>query len=601
MGIKIKYLDGARLNPPIPAPACHVGTKQNELDRINVFPVADGDTGTNMVATLNTIATGAQNCRDTSLENVSNVIAESALEGARGKSGPILAQFFQGLAEYTRGNHRLSTGGFAQAAAKAVEKAKNALANPVEGTILTVMKDWASHLTDHSSATHDFVELLKDSLSRAKKSLADTPNKLRVLKKAGVVDAGAQGFVHMLEGVVEFMESGKIAALSTTAKVADSVRHFRLPKIRQNLAFTFCAECLVEGRHIDTEKIKSELAELGDSLIVVGSPHKIRIHIHTNDPDRIFAVASRHGNLRRRKVEDMKKQHENPDRSDLPGRIALVTDSTCDLPEEMFERLNVYMVPVLVQVGHKSLLDRQELPIDEFYSLLKNSTERLTTSQPPPSSFKALYNRLGENHDAVLSLHISGKLSGTFNGARMAASEFSGHMPIEVIDTKTTSAALGLVVAETARLIKENTDHGEILAKVKSMIENVRIFVAVPTLKYIIRSGRLTKSKGLLANLFNIRPVITLDSQGGATDAARVFGRRNVIRKTLELACRFASTSKSPRFSVVHVQAPELAALFRNHLAKRFHADNIFITDASPALGLHVGIGSAAIAVLADY
>jgi DegV family protein with EDD domain len=563
--------------------------------------VADGDTGTNMVATLNNIATEAQNCRDTSLESVSYVIAESALDGARGNSGTILAQFFQGLAEHTRGNHRMTTSSFAQAAAKAVEKAKNALTNPVEGTILTVMKDWANHLTDHSSATHDFVELLRDSLSKAKKSLADTPNKLKVLKKAGVVDAGAQGFVHMIEGIVEFIESGKIVALSTTARVADKVRHFRLQKIRQKLVFKFCTESLVEGPNINTEKIKSELASLGDSLIVVGSPQKVKIHIHTNEPDRVFSVASRYGHLVRRKVENMKKQHGRLDKPDSPQRIALVTDSTCDLPEEMFEKLNIHIIPVIVQVGNKSLLDRVELPIDEFYRLLKNSDEHLTTSQPPPSSFRALYSRLEKDHDAILSLHISGKLSGTFNGALMAANEFAGRTPIQVFDTKTTSAALGLVVAETARLIKEDINHDEILVKLKSMIEKVRIFVAVPTLKYIIRSGRVAKTKGLLANLFNIRPVITLDTDGAATDAARVFGRQNVFRKTLELACNFASKSKSPHFSVVHVQAPNLATFFRDHLAKRFHADNIFITDASPALGLHVGIGSAAIAVLADY
>ncbi|GAG68974.1 unnamed protein product, partial [marine sediment metagenome] len=184
MKIRIKYLNGIRFKHFIINSAQRINQMEQYLNDINVFPVADGDTGTNMVMTMTSIVQGVKECKESSFAEISSVIANSALTGARGNSGAILAQFFQGLAEATRGKVRLSTEAFANAATKAAEQARNAISNPQEGTIITVMKDWANNLTEHAHRTSDFVELFKKSLSKAKDSLSKTPDKLQILKKA---------------------------------------------------------------------------------------------------------------------------------------------------------------------------------------------------------------------------------------------------------------------------------------------------------------------------------------------------------------------------------------------------------------------------------
>jgi len=208
--MKISYIDGNLLKHGIIAGARRVIQMQENLNRINVFPVPDNDTGTNMALTLQSVTEGVISCRDNTIAGMSKCLADSALMGARGNSGAILAQFFQGLAECFKGKLKVTCKHFGEAAQWAKKYAYEAISDPKEGTILTVMHDWAEQIKNQCHKTHDFLELLGDALRAAQRSLKETPKKLKILSKAGVVDAGAQGFVHMLEGIFHFMESGKI-------------------------------------------------------------------------------------------------------------------------------------------------------------------------------------------------------------------------------------------------------------------------------------------------------------------------------------------------------------------------------------------------------
>ena len=597
MKAKIKYLDGRRFKRSIIASARRFRERQEELNEINVFPVPDGDTGTNMVSTMHSIAKGAESCHDPSISEVSNAIAESALNGARGNSGVILAQFFQGLAEATRGKMRVSARAFAHAAMTAAERAKEAISNPVEGTIITVMKDWATHLSEVASRKHDFVEVLKDSLKAARASVEETPEKLETLKKAGVVDAGAQGFVHILEGIVEYIENGAINAVSAGLKMTDKIHHFHLKKVKKEIEYQYCTECVVEGEHIDKQALRDKLTTLGDSLIVVGNEKKVRLHIHTNQPHQVLSLAGHFGTLSRQKIDDMRQQHQDIIIAAKKKTIALVTDSTCDLPEEVLKEHNIRVVPVLLLVGQKSYLDRVDIKSKDFYSLMKNTKEPLSTSQPPPAHFKAVYESLLDEYENILSLHISQKLSGTINGALMAATSV-GDGRVEVFNTKTTSVALGLIVLEAGRLIKQKRPLQEIVDRINIAIESTKVFLTVPSLKNLMRSGRLKKSKGLAAQILNIRPILTVDSEGKVVEVKKVFGRKKVLKETLSMALDFAGTVKNPIFNIGHVLASELAETYRWEILRVFPSARVMITDASPALGLHTGIGSAGIAVL---
>jgi len=600
MKIGIRYLNGERLKRSIIASAKRVIQAEDHLNDINVFPVADGDTGTNMAITMNSIVSGAQACHESSFAGISNAIADSALSGARGNSGAILAQFFLGLAEATREKASLTTKAFAEAAATAVEKAFNAIANPVEGTIITVMKDWANQLLEHAHKTHDFVDLLKASLERAKESLAETPEKLKVLKKAGVVDAGAEGFVDLIQGVVDFIDAGKIAALKTGSHVRDKIKSSHIMKAVSAIQYRFCVECLIEGRGIDRDKLRQVLQRAGDSLIVIGSDKKVRLHIHTNKPQEVFELAAGFGSLVKTKEDDMRRQHKEIIHGNVRKKIALVTDSTCDLPAELIEKYHIQIVPVMLHAGGTSYRDREDINSAEFYKLLQTTDERFSTSQPPPASFSSVYDKLAPEYDAVLSIHISGNISGTIQGAMMGAAGRACEDQVSIFDSRTTSASLGLLVAEAGRMIEKGLKLADIISRLERLRPYTRIFIHLPVLKYLVRSGRLSPAKGIIGTLLNLKPVVSMNPEGKIAEVAKVMGRKKVELKTLELALRFARSVKDPRFSVSHVLALDLALWYKEQILRHFPNTEVFIVEATPALGVHTGIGSAGIAVLGE-
>jgi len=600
MKIQIKYLNGIRFKRFIINSSDRINQMENYLNKINVFPVADGDTGTNMVVTMNSITDAVKKCKNTSFAEISSVIADSALKGARGNSGAILAQYFQGLSEATHGKIRLSTKAFANAALKAADQARKAISEPREGTIITVMKDWANCLCKHSIDTSDFAELFKKSLSRAKESLADTPNKLSVLKKAGVVDAGAQGFVNLIEGIVNYIDDGKIKSGKYTIPAGKKLNELKQSLAVPEINFRFCTECLLIGDSLDREAIRRKLSLFGDSLIVAGSKNKMHIHIHTDEPDMVFSNLSEFGTIDEVKVDDMFQQYQQMKESGQPSKIGLVTDSTCDLPQDIIKKYNIHVVPIIIQVGKKSYLDQIEIKPKDFSRLMETSNKKLSTSQPPPASFEETYNRIADKYDSIISLHLSEKLSGTLQASRVGAKRTKNSHKIFTADSKTTTIALGLMLIETARLIKEGYMTKEIIERLKIIAGNVKIFVSVPTLKYLMKSGRLSRTKGLLGTMIRLKPVISIDENGYIVEAAKTIGQKRVVYKTLDLAIKFAKNLKNPRFGIAHVSANELAQWYCNKIKKYFNSSSVIITEASPALSVHIGIGGVVIAVLGD-
>jgi uncharacterized protein len=210
--MKIAYLDGRRLRRGLLAGAATVRESASYLDSINVFPVPDGDTGTNMAATLSTVARGLRGSAPRAAGRTMRAAADAALEGARGNSGAILAQFIHGLAEELGHEVRLGVLAFSKAVQIAAQKTRAAVSRPREGTILTVIHDWAGSLREHAEGQPDFFHVWKLALEAARRSLERTRELLPEARKAGVVDAGASGFVRYLEGMDAFLEGGNLRA-----------------------------------------------------------------------------------------------------------------------------------------------------------------------------------------------------------------------------------------------------------------------------------------------------------------------------------------------------------------------------------------------------
>src|SRR5262249_7639530 len=297
--------------------------------------------------------------------------------------------------------------------------AYQAIARPVEGTILTVIRDWARHIASRSSEVVDFAKLIPESLEKAKVALEATPRQMQALKKAGVVDAGAQGFVYLLEGILRSLREAARGAVPEAPPVEVAAAIF--DKTPEGILFRFCTEALLDGDDIDRDALRREAALLGDSIVIAGGATRLRVHVHTNEPEKVFQTAARFAEVAQTKVEDMRAQHETRFDQNRAQRVGVVTDSTCDLPPSMLEDLGVGLVPVRVYFGSENYLDKVTITPTEFYGRFAVTDVAPKTSQPPPADFTQVYENVAAHAGSIVSVHLGASLSGTYQAAVVGA------------------------------------------------------------------------------------------------------------------------------------------------------------------------------------
>ena len=594
-----RILNKESLRGLIIAGAHRVIAHREHLDRINVFPVPDKDTGTNLALTMRAIIEGLQQPMP-SLAAVSSTVAASALTGAQGNSGVIFAQFFQGMREEISDSVQLSMQRFAQALRCAATRAREALAQPREGTILTVISDVAEHLSRQADRMPDFRALLDEGLAMARRSLEKTTDQLAELKKAGVVDAGALGFVHFLEGIRDFLHFG--AQDDVSMELSEDEKTDAPKPAPAQVSFRYCTEAVVWGESIDRREVIEKLSTLGDSVVVAGNREEIHAHVHTNAPAYVLELLSQYGTLATQKVEDMLASIEMlavaADPSERKG-IALVTDSVCDLPMQFLTQEKIHVVPVRVVFGEEPLLDRVDITPTQFYQRLQTAEEFPKTSQPKPADFLTLYRHLANTCSSILSIHLSAEVSGTWQSASVAARQVSNDsgVPIAVVDSRSASAAEGLVVWAAAQAVKAGLSAAQCTAIANHAAQNTDIFVYVPSVEYFVRGGRLTPLQGRIAKLLRMLPVLTL-RDGNLAPAAKVIGRQSARKRTLRNLLKVAQGYHGPMFVISHSAALDLAKQARSNILRHFPDAQVWITDTAPAIGSHSGPGGFAVAVL---
>ena len=288
----------------------------SDVDALNVFPVPDGDTGTNMLLTLNSSMEEAYRAPDNSSSAIAQALAKGALMGARGNSGVILSQILRGLAQGMAGKESLTGADFASALQEASVMAYKGLSNPVEGTILTVTKDAAAaarKLVEEGDP--DLTEVFEIIVQAANESVANTPALLPILKESGVVDAGGQGFYTILEGALHYLkgEAEQIRFRKPQMIVSSVPLSGRPPEMiaADEEPFGYCTEFMLKGEKLNTEKISSRLEKKGESLIVVGDESTARIHIHTLDPGNVIHIATGLGTVHQVSIRNMDEQHRD--------------------------------------------------------------------------------------------------------------------------------------------------------------------------------------------------------------------------------------------------------------------------------------------------
>jgi hypothetical protein len=303
----ILYLGARRFRMCVLAGAERVFKNRDHLNKINVFPVPDGDTGSNMTMTLRAVVREIDALQDVSLETIVKATAWGALMGARGNSGIILAQILSGVAEVIEGKERLSAEDVAYCFSRAVNKAYKAILHPSEGTILTVVRETSEAATEAVKSSSDFFFLLDEMVNAAQLSVERTPQLLPKLKEAGVVDAGGLGFLYFLEGMLYLVKGVTVDdSVIDEDRVADVASD---EDSGQQWNYRYCTEFILKGSQISEDALKKDLSLKGDSIVVVGDSRLARVHIHTKEPQEVLRYASSLGQVSSIKVDDMLVQH----------------------------------------------------------------------------------------------------------------------------------------------------------------------------------------------------------------------------------------------------------------------------------------------------
>jgi len=305
----IREINGCLFADMVISGANNLCNNKKLVDDLNVFPVPDGDTGTNMSMTISSCVSDLQANRDKNVSEVAKILAYSTLRGARGNSGVILSQLMRGISRTFTDIQSATLMDFSNAFKKATETAYRAVMKPTEGTILTVARETSECLEKIAGDYDDILEAFEVVVKRANESLDNTPNLLPQLKQAGVVDSGGKGLVLILEGALSFLKTGEIIPLSETEVVSETP--VERVDVEVDIKFAYCTEFIIEksSKKADAFKFKTTIEHFGDSMVVIDDEEIIKVHIHTNNPDKVLCEALKLGSLINIKIENMKYQH----------------------------------------------------------------------------------------------------------------------------------------------------------------------------------------------------------------------------------------------------------------------------------------------------
>jgi uncharacterized protein len=397
------------------------------IDDLNVYPVPDGDTGTNLTMTMRAVADAVDHTSAASRQSLARDVARGALMGARGNSGVIFSQIVRGAADVLGETDEpaIDADAAARALRGATDAAYRAVRRPVEGTMLSVIRELAEEAEERAPDGPSLEELLFDLVRRGEDALARTPEQLQVLKDAGVVDAGGAGLVELVRGVAAAVSGEPIP------EPQPAEEHLGVDAIHQELSrYKYCTVVLIEGRELDREALEAELEELGDSLLVVGDENAIKVHVHTDDPGAVLSVGTRVGTIDRIEIANMHEQTQQREERllaavpDAPaaqsGVVAVVAG---DGNRRLFESLAENVGPLTIVEGGQTMNPStadllravQSLDAEEAIILPNNSNVLLAAEHAAANADRTVEVVPADSMPAGLAAMVE------FDGSRTAA------------------------------------------------------------------------------------------------------------------------------------------------------------------------------------
>ena len=595
---KIQYINSSLFSEGIKNGIFAVVNAQEKLNSINVFPVADGDTGTNLCLSLYPIINITNSQTEETVGSLLEKIADKLIDHSRGNSGSILAQFFQGMSDSAVDIEQFDTYQFLRSLKMGNRYAREALSEPVDGTILTVIDKFSESFENSYSNEKNkgFSEIFSRVMVTTKKAVAETKNQLDVLRDSNVEDAGAKGFYILMNGFVEFIVNGVSQKEPSSQKNFLDHQPEEIYPDSDEIEFQYCTECIISGNEIDRRKIKEILLKHGNSIVVAGTKNKIKAHIHTDNPSFVFDEMKKFGTISSEKADDMKKQNKiikNQNKS-----FAVITDSAADITDEDIEELDINIIPIRIQLGQKSYLDKVTITPDEFFKELLVNTAQPTTSQPSVGEFRRHFQYLASHYNNVLSISVTGSISGTLQASESAAKKIKADGNIFTYNSLNASLGQGQIAVYAAKCAKNGKDIHSTLEELNTIRKNTITFGLIPNLKYAVQGGRVPKTVKLIADIFRLTPILVSTDDGFIVTKKFLFGKNHILKRFAKYIAKNTSCNKKINISIGHAIAYEDAKTLKKFLETEIEQINEFkITELGTAIGVHGGPGAIMVGV----
>lgn len=563
------------------------------INQINVFPVADNDTGTNLFHSIEDIHTLVSTSVPVAIQL--QQYANALFGKASGNSGFIFAMLFSKLSERVSDKSDLSPQELGQCILVAAQFAKIKIADYVEGGIISYAETLAEFLRDSSN--------IQWSLALFEIIKAKTPGFLEkiaklnpMLMKYNVVDAGALGLSHWFIGFFSALCQAKDFEDKThndnqKCHIEHRCEHVH---VEEKPNFQYCVQATLKIENKQQTMIERLLFEAGDCNLSLCHGEKLRFHVHTDSPKALFAKLMQQSKVLELKVDDMLNQYLSVQSK---HSIAIVSDSSADIPAPLLIEHFIHVIPISITHDQQKMLDGITVDTQILFEKMRASQEHPKTSTPPIGSIKKMFEFLSQTHQHVFAVSISAEMSGTFNIFNEVAQSFNN---ISVINSKRNSGAHGSVVTQLAQFVKEGMPYQTILENINSIIHATDIFVLVGNFKTMLKSGRVSKYKACFADLINLKPLVGLDENGkGKVLAKSLSWRKQKIQLLKQLEAKHA-IKPIKALKVLHVDNLAGAQQLQNELRQQFVTQPCEILAASAAVSLHAGFGTLAVSIEQD-
>jgi DegV family protein with EDD domain len=563
------------------------------LNKINVFPVADGDTGDNLVHTLRPVYDEIDAVNEPRLDDLAAQLAALMLISAKGNSGVIFSQYFFSFAKALKGKATIVPADFSLAMEKAVHETYESVADPREGTILTVLRHSAEEFKRLALEGELYHVIFEKVIIRAKEILEKTRDLLPQLKKARVVDAGGLGFYLFFKGMGAAIARGGDRPAAVDGDAFDHV-----PCAVDESMLAYCAEWVVRPRR-EKEFFKELLKGRGDSLLIAGGAELFHLHLHTDDPGSAEAEIARHGEIVSRKVDSLRRGPQaGPDIA-----VALIVDSAVDIPEPIEKSLAVTVVPLQILLDDRYFRDKFEIGKEELYRRMRAEKNLVVkTSQPAPFEFKAAFESALAVKVQALCFSLSSRLSGSHQNAlaalRLLPDDDASR--VRVIDTLNVSAGSGLLLCRALQLLRQGREIDQVKAEIEARRGDVVSLGYVESLEYAVRGGRLPPLAGSITRLLGIKPLVAFEN-GVLVKKGMLFSAKKKEMKVVRRFLKKLDLDKPYSLGIVYTDNPQAALRLEDELAKSsLKISSVYKVIGAAVLGAHAGPGTFCLFALPD-